>query len=271
VVSLKIYPFPKSDAFLKERDLQPHLVKGWLNPNIEDEQEFNSNVEKICDIYKSAETLEKDGTHVISTDEKMGVQAREHANPKQTMQQGQVERCDPEYIRHGTSGIIASRNVATGEIVEPMIQPTRTEEDFAKHVEQVVNKEPEAQYIFIVDNLNTHKSETLVKLVADMNGIPEESLGVKDRKGILKNMETRAEFLMDSTHNVVFVYTPKHCSWLNQIECWFGILTRRLLNKRASFVSIEDLENRIKQFIDFYNEHMRKPFKWTYTGKLLRA
>jgi len=265
------YPYRKSGVFLKERDLQPHLTKGWLNPNIENEQEFQETVEKICDIYKSSEILEKNGTKVMSTDEKMGIQAREHANPKQTMKSGQVERCDPEYVRHGTSGVIASRNVATGEIIEPMIQPTRTEEDFANHIDQVVNKAPKSNYIFITDNLNTHKSETLVKLVAKMNDIQEESLGKKDRKGILKNMETRAEFLTDPTHNVVFVYTPKHCSWLNQIECWFGILTRRLLNKRASFISVKDLENRIRQFIDFYNEHMRKPFKWNYTGKLLRV
>ena len=215
--------------------------------------------------------LQKNGTQVISTDEKMGIQAKEHANQKQPMKPGQVERCDPEYVRHGTSGVIASRNVATGEIVEPMIQPTRNEEDFANHIAQVVNKAPEFNYIFITDNLNTHKSETLVKLVAGMNGIPEENLGKKGYKGILKSMKTRAEFLTDPSHNVVFVYTPKHCSWLNQIECWFGILTRRLLNKRASFVSIQDLENKIKQFIDFYNEHMRKPFKWSYTGKLLRV
>jgi len=207
----------------------------------------------------------------MTTDEKCGIQAREHANPRQLMKPGQVERCDPEYIRHGTTGIIASRNVATGEIVEPMIQPTRNEEDYANHIKQVVNKDPEFNYIIINDHLNTHKSEALVKLVAKMNGIPEEDLGKKERKGILKSMATRAEFLSDPSHNVVFVYTPKHCSWLNQIECWFGILTRRLLNKRASFISVKDLENRIKQFIDFYNEHMRKPFKWNYTGKLLRA
>jgi len=266
-----IYPYPKSGAFLKERDLQPHLTKGWLNPKIENEQEFQEAVEKICDIYNSVETLERNGTQVMSTDEKMGIQAREHANPKQTMKPGQVERCDPEYVRHGTSGVIASRNVLTGKIIEPMVQPTRTEEDFANHIEQVVNNNPGFNYIFITDNLNTHKSETLVKLVAELNNIPENILGKKDRRGILKNMETRAEFLGDPTHNVVFVYTPKHCSWLNQIECWFGILTRRLLNKRASFVSVKDLENRIRQFIDFYNEHMRKPFKWRYTGKVLRA
>jgi len=179
-----IYQYPKSGAFLKERDLKPHLTKGWLNPKIENEEEFQETVEKICEIYNSAEILEKNGTQVMSTDEKMGIQAREHANPKQTMQPGQVERCDPEYVRHGTTGIIATRNVVTGEIVEPMIQPTRTEEDFAKHIEQVVNRDPESNYIFITDNLNTHKSETLVKLVAKMNGIPEESLGKKERKGI---------------------------------------------------------------------------------------
>ena len=234
-------------------------------------EQFQATVSEICNIYLSAEALATEGTHVYSTDEKMGIQAKEHVNPKQVMEPGQPERIDPEYIRHGTTGLIASRNVATGEIVMPLIQPTRTEEDFARHIEYVFTQKPNDKHIFLTDNLNTHMSETLVKLVAQMCGIDEPALGVKGKKGILKSMASRAEFLMDDTHKISFIYTPKHCSWLNQIECWFSILTRRLLNKRASFKTIEELEQKIKGFIDYYNQFLKKPFQWNYKGKLLKV
>ena len=170
-----------------------------------------------------------------------------------------------------TVGIIASRNVATGEIVAPMVQPTRTEEDFAQHISDVINTNPFGRHIFISDNLNTHKSESLVRLVAKTEGILESELGVKERKGILKSQASREKFLSDPAHRVRFVYTPKHCSWLNQIECWFGIITRRLLNRRASFSSVADLEQRIRAFIDHYNQYLKKPFQWNYKGKLLKV
>lgn len=208
---------------------------------------------------------------MYSTDEKMGIQAKEHKNPKQSMRPGRPERVDPEYIRHGTSGIIASRNVVTGEIVMPLIQPTRKEADFLLHIESVISLFPGDRHIFLTDNLNTHMSESLVRLVARLENINESVLGVKDKSGILKSMKSRAEFLSDSTHRIMFVYTPKHCSWLNQIECWFSIITRRLLNKRASFKSIEDLEVRIKGFINYYNQFLKKPFQWNFNGKLLRV
>jgi transposase len=206
---------------------------------------------------------------VYSTDEKMGIQAKEQVSLKQAMEVGHPERIDPEYIRHGTSGLIVSRNVVTGEIVAPMVQPTRTEADFLSHIESVVSLHPQDRHLFVLDNLNTHMSESLVRMVARMECIDEGSLGVKGRSGILKNKESRAAFLTDGTHRVVFVYTPKHCSWLNQIECWFSIITRRLLNKRSSFKSVADLEEKMKRFIDYYNQYLKKPFRWNYKGKLL--
>jgi len=157
------------------------------------------------------------------------------------MKPGQVEGIDPEYKRHGTTGIIASRDVVTGEIVAPLIQPTRKEEDYLNHIENVVAVFPNDRHIFIQDQLNTHKSESLVRFVARIEGINESTLGIKEKSGILKNMESRATFLSEKSHQIVFVYTPKHCSWLNQIECWFSIITRRLLNKRASFISVTEL------------------------------
>ena len=242
-----------------------------MNPKIENIEKFQETVEEICNIYLSSEELAKEDVRVYSTDEKMGIQAKEHKNPKQSMEPGRAERIDPEYIRHGTTGLIASRNVATGEIVAPLIQPTRTEEDFAKHIEDVFSRNPNDKHIFVTDNLNTHMSETLVKLVARICGIEESTLGVKEKTGILKSMTSRAEFLVDDTHQISFVYTPKHCSWLNQIECWFSILTRRLLNKRSSFKTIYELEQKIKEFIDYYNQFLKKPFRWNYKGNLLKV
>ena len=112
-------------------------------------------------------------------------------------------------------------------------------------------------------------SESLVRLVADLCDV-EEDLGKKDRRGILRSTASRAAFLADPRHRIRFVYTPKHASWLNQIELWFSILVRRLL-KRASFASVDQLKERVLAFIEYFNRTLAKPFKWTYTGRALVA
>ncbi len=184
------------------------------------------------------------------------------------MQPGRVERREFEYIRHGTQSLIANFQVATGQVVTPSLGPTRTEADFAAHIARTVATDPAAGYVFLVDNLNTHQSEALVRLVAAVEDYPGD-LGVKGASGILASMASRAAFLSDPRRWIQFVYLPKHTSWLNQIEIWFSILVRRLL-RRASFTSTADLRERILAFIAYVNQHA-KPFRWTYTGRYLSA
>src|SRR5207245_7586579 len=110
----------------------------------------------------------------------------------------------------------------------------------------------------MVDNLNIHQSESLVRWIAEVEGIAAESLGVKGKSGILHSMESRAAFLHDPTHQIVFYYTPKHASWMNQVEIWLSILVRKLL-KRGNFLSLNDLRDQILAFITYYNLTMDKP------------
>lgn len=173
-----------------------------------------------------------------------------------------------EYKRHGTQTLIANFEIATGQCIAPSLGESRTEEDFVAHIAQTIALDPDAKWIFIVDQLNTHKSALLVEFVANHCQL-DEDLGVKGTRGILLSMATRAAFLSNPDHQIRFVYTPKHTSWLNQIEIWFSILTRRLL-KRCSFSSKEELRQRILDFIDYFNRTMAKPFKWTYAGRPLQ-
>ena len=195
------------------------------------------------------------------------MQALERKHPTLPSRPGMDERIEFEYIRHGTLCLMANWDVTRGRIREATIGPTRTEADFVGHIETTVDTDPDAGWIFIVDQLNTHLSEGLVRLVAKRCGL-DVDLGVKGRRGILRSMRTRKKFLSDVSHRIRFVYTPRHCSWLNQVEIWFSILARKLL-RNGNFTSKEDLRNKVMRFIDYYNDTMAKPFKWTYGGKAL--
>lgn len=236
---------------------------------LEDPDGYNAAVEKICDTYLNAPELHEQGVHIMSTDEKTGMQALERVHPTKPVRPGLDERIEFEYKRNGTLCLIANWDVVEGRIVAPSIGPTRTEEDFAAHIQRTIDTDPGGTWIFIVDQLDTHMSEKLVNLVAARCGL-DDDLGVKGKSGVLKRKATRKAFLEDSEHRIRFVYTPRHTSWLNQIECWFSILVRRLL-KRSSFRSLDELKTKVLAFIAYFNAVLAKPFKWTYTGRPLQA
>ena len=197
------------------------------------------------------------------------MQALERVHPTKPTRPGQAEKIEFEYKRHGTLCLIANFIVATGKVIEPTIGPTRNEDDFVDHIRRTVDSDPGANWIFIADQLNTHMSEGLVRLVAERCAIGED-LGGKRKDGVLHSMQSRKEFLEDPTHKIRFVFTPKHCSWMNQIEIWFSILVRRVL-RRGSFATVDHLRERILDFIRYFNNVLAKPFKWTFTGRPLQA
>ena len=198
------------------------------------------------------------------------MQALEPVAPNKGVKPGLIERREFEYRRHGTLALLAGMDVVTGKIT-PLISETRTERDFACWLKQTLKSDAGARgWHIVVDNLNTHMSESAVRVIAAIEGTSLEELDVKGKSGILKSMKTRSTYLSDPLHKVVFHSTPKHASWLNQIEIWFSILVRRFL-KRNGFASKEELRNRLDAFIVFFNKTMAKPFKWTYRGRPLQA
>ena len=178
---------------------------------------------------------------------------------------GRVQRREYEDKRHGTLCLTANLEVGCGWLIAPTLGPTRTEADFLAHVQQTGATAPLAGWVFLVDNLNTHQSESLVVWVAQVCGIAAD-LGVKGKRGVLRSQASRATFLSAKEHRIRCVYTPKHTSWLNQVEIWFSILVRKLL-RRSSCTSVEDLKARVLAFIDYFNRMMAKPIRWLYSAE----
>ena len=236
-------------------------MRHWLTPK--HDEGFEVAAAAMCELYLEAPALAARGERVISTDELTGVQALERLHPALPVAAGRVERREFEYIRHGTRAFILNRDVVTGQVFAPTCGPRRTKADFVEHIRRTIATDPEAvRWHFAVDNLDIHRCEPLVRLVAELSG-DESDLGVMGESGVLSSRASRVAYLRDPTHKVVFHYTPVHASWLNQIEIWLSILVRKVL-RRGSFTSVEDLKEKVLAFIEYYNRTMARPFRWTY-------
>lgn len=215
----------------------------------------------MCKLHSKAKEYFAKGIQFISTDEKSGIQALERDGKTLPMKPGKIERREFNYIRHGTRVLTANLLLATGKLIASTIAATRTEKDFVEHIKKTVNTKPTAKWIICLDQLNTHMSASLVDYIAKALGDTRD-LGEKGKSGILKSMETRKAYLSTETHRIRFVYTPKHCSWLNSIEVWFSILTSHVL-KRGNFTSVQDLKQKIQNYIGYYNKNLAKAWKWS--------
>lgn len=188
--------------YLREAELQPHKSRYWLNAREKDPQHFQKKVEQVCDCYRAAPRLyAQENTHTVCTDEMTGIQALERIAATLPMKPGQVECREFEYKRHGTTTLIGNFHVVTGQLVAPTLGPTRTEGDFVQHVSQTVATDAEASWVFVVDNLNTHCSESLVAWVAKTCAI-EQDLG--------KKRQTRRVAFAGKSPNLLARMQPSH-------------------------------------------------------------
>ncbi len=246
---------------LDEADLKPHRSVYWLNSHAPD---FEAKAQHICALYRNALRFFAQGRVVMCTDEKTGMQILQRKYPTQPIAPGKPEKREHEYIRHGVRAFIASFVVATGHVVWNLGQ-TRTSEDFATHLANVVQQCPDMQrYDWVVDNLNTHWSLAVCRLVAQWCKVPFVA------KDLRRGVQRRA-FLSDPSHQHVFHFTPKHGSWLNQVELWLSVLARRFL-KRGNCCSAQDFATRLWDYLEVSNTHAAHPYRWTYAGQpLVRA
>lgn len=258
---------------LADADLKPHQSVYWLNSH---DPDFDAKAKDICQLYGNAFQLYQQGRLVISSDEKTGMQILRRKYPTQPPQPrlldatGQAIRGgipakrEFEYIRYGTRSLLTSFVVPTGKVVWDLGE-TRTSLDWVGHLRHVRQSYPDqAGYDWVVDNLNTHWSLEVCRLVAEWCAVP---LVEKD----LQRGAQRRAFLSDPSHKVVFHFTPLHGSWLNQVELFFSVLSRQWL-RRGDFQSVADFTERLRRWLDDYNERKAHPYRWTYTGEpLVRA
>jgi len=247
--------------YLKEADLRPHQVRYWLRST---DPDFEARMTDVTQLYLATPELARQGSAVFSLDEKTSIQALERKHPDLLMIPGIPQRIEHEYTRHGTRCLTAAFNVATG-VVHGMLTPDRPNAVFASFVDALCRDgAPDAPKIHLVmDQLNTHWSHDLCRVVANYSDIHYDP--ADHPKG-----PDRQKFLMRDDKRVIVHYTPKHASWLNQIEIWFSVLVRKLL-KRETFRSTTELEQRVLEFIAFHNRYLAHPYRWTYTGAPCRA
>jgi transposase-like protein len=220
---------------LAEIDLRPHLVEGWLHSP---DPQFREKVTAITDLYLNL----PEGSVVLSIDEKTGMQALERRFPDRSPAPGRPRRREFEYKRHGTQSLLCSLEVHTGRVIADC-GATRTAQDLVNFMERIATCYPTGRVHVIWDCLNIH-----------FDGADERWQKFNARHG----------------QRFVFHYTPKHASWVNQVELFFSILQRQCL-RHSSVKSAEELRTTALEYIDYWNNKKGRPFKWTFKGYPLQS
>lgn len=249
--------------------LRPHKNEYWLFPKISCWQSFTQKVQLICEliqwVLRIAQNEQERDMHLISVDEKTGIQALSRLEGRAPDSRKASRRQEFEYQRNGTTTLMAALDVATNQVIHHRIHPTRKEEDFLIFAQQTAQKFPQDhKVVFLADQLNIHLSESLVKWIAHQENDTQD-LGSKGKVGILKSKKSRIKYLENQQHRIQFVYTPKHCSWLNPIENWFAKLQRQVITN-GNFSSVKEISQRIERYMRYYNKALRKPIKWKFCG-----
>lgn len=226
------YPVSRTSVIriLNAKGLRPHRIYYWLHSR---DPLFREKVTEICGLYLRPPL----GAAVLCVDEKPGIQALARKSPTKVPTVDHAGRFEHEYIRNGTRKLIAAIDVRSGEVYGE-VRPTRTAQDLVEFMEELAQRYPNGDVHIIWDNLNIH-----------FDG--------KDKRWTKFNERHDGRF-----H---FHYTPLHASWVNQIECWFSVLQRRVI-RHNSFESLEALDEALLAFIDYWNRHEKKPFRWTFKG-----
>lgn len=271
VIKRKIVPSistSRVNDFLRLINLQPHRHKYWCFTTEKDHSLFQIQVDQICAIYLNARAeFENHNLRTICVDEMTSLAANERRAATKLTHPGEVAKVECQYTRHGTLSLTGSWDVVLGQMIHTTIDETRNDNDFANHIRKTIATDPTASWVIVADNLNTHYGEAVVRTIAELLDIEQESLGdKKGRHGVLGSMASRREFLCDPSHRIRFAYIPKHSSWLNQIEVIFGIIARRVI-RTGSFTSKQDLREKLADFVDYFNRTFAKPLNWTYTGR----
>jgi hypothetical protein len=246
---------------LEEADLTPHRSVYGLNSH---DPDCDTQAHDICQLSVQALRCFHPGRRVICADEKTGRPMLPRAHPTQPVQPGKPEKREDEYIRHGVRALLASCVVPTGQLVWHL-GPTRTSNEWASHLTNVVQQLPTMQrYAWVVDHLTTHGSLERCQLVAPWCDVPYLPKAL--RRGA-----QRRTFLSDPTPKPGFHFTPQHGSWLHQVAWWLRVLARRFL-QRGACTSAHDFAPRLCHSMEGDNTHHAHPYRWTYTGQpLVRA
>jgi hypothetical protein len=240
---------------LSEADLKPHRSAYWLTSH---DPDFEAKAQAISQLYLDAQRLwEESGELVLSTDERTGILIRRRKHPTLPVRPGLPRRREHEYVRLGSTHLSATFCVPTGQVAYDLTA-THNGNDFAAHLRHAVAEIPEARrYHWVADNNRTHSTPGVCAVVAELSGLALP-------RG-LDTAKARRQWLSDPEHKHVFHFTPVHGSWLNQVEMFFSVLSRKLLC-RDDFASFEAFVERLRWWMDYYNKEWAHPYRWTYAG-----